>query len=331
MKQYYRKAKGHYDSMVLRNIINPWSALMSLGAVLGGTGAAVLHGNVEPFLASIIALFAMFTQLTTNVMHKYFLAVRYKKNHPDDTRIIKTSEGISLISFLPKIAQVFGLLAIMCGFTIMGMTNLWAIILGIITFGLCYIAANGKPKFTASFWGMLVAFLLMGPVAMAGSCLVEASRDANNGILNWFDLAPALYMSLIGGTMGVGCNLMYAFRNQEDPLAPLQIKEQTKRLSPKTVKIVMIITGIVEMTVSSAVAFSIATEQDIIWWLISTACGIGCLAINLAIVIKLPKKGDEVPEWMMTLLYIKCFVGGLLALLHFAVIGLPNDAPRDVF
>lgn len=314
------------------NILNPWSLLMTLGCIASGTACSMLRGNVEPLIASLCLLFAFFAQLAANVMHKYYLVDRYLKKFPDEARYLTFLDGVPIRTALTGMGKVFFVLSAMCGLSLMTMTtSWWILIIGVLVWFFAYLAVCGKPVFTNSIPGLILAFLTFGPLAIIGTSVVQTGVGAEGAVLNMFDLAPALYMSLIAGLMGMDCNIVYYFRNNDDPLN-LSGDIVKRRFSRKAVRIFLLCTGILEMLVSAGVAYSIANQgYEMIWIIVSASGGVASLLFNLYVIARLPENGSEMKKSLLIVLYAKMAIGGILALLHFAFLGLPNDNPKELF
>lgn len=313
------------------NLFMPWSLTMSVGCVSAGTACALLHGNVEPLMAVVCYLFAIFLQLGGNVMFNYYRQKRFLDTKPDKALISQLNIDKVFMQLLPTISRAMVVLALMCSFVIISMSYWWAIGFGIVIGVLSYLSVSGHKQFAANGWHLLLTFILFGPVTVIGTTVVQSAYGAGDNPFNYFDLAPALYMSLIAATMCMDIDAVRIYDGNSNPMS-LAVVPADKRWGLKKLKTFLLAEGVAELVLCSAVAVYVATAGfDVIWWTISVLAGIGSLGINLFVIAKLPPKGMPVAGIIKTMLYLKAIIGGLTALVEFGILGLPNDNPHYLF
>ena len=313
------------------DVFRPFSISMAVGTVASGTGCAMLHGNVEPMLAVVCFFFAIFMQVGANIMYHYNLEKNYlHKNRasdaPESVRIDTT-----LLPFLPKIAGVFMLLAGMCSLGILAMSYWWALLIGAAIIVLGWLTLSAKKPFCDSPLHLVMTAILFGPIAVIGTCLVQTAAGAPGDILNHFDLGPAVYMCFIACAMTIDCDVVRIFRGSADPIS-LARRPFAERMSRRATVAILAVCGIVEAILGVGVAVAVATKgAAVAWWVTSIIGGLVPLAMNIYVIKQLPAKGEPVSRSLSNLLYLKCLVGGLMVLLIFSLLGLPDDNPSFPF
>ena len=300
---------------------------MGIGVTLSGTGCALLHGNVEPLIAVLCVLFALFTQMAGNVLYHYFQQKNYLELKKKNEMLPPVNVDMTMQPLLPNIAQMLAIFAAMCGLAIVGMSYWWAIGVGLVVFALSYLSVTCVKFLADTPLHLILTFLLFGPVAVISTSLVQTASGAEGNILNWFDMAPSVYMCMIAGLMCMDVDLLRIYQGNAEPLS-LLMRPAKERMSRATARLMLLCSGIIEMVLGIAVAVLIATnDADTAWWIASLVGGIGSLAMNLPVIMKLPAKGEKVPGYQFKLLYFKIIIGALMVITVFSILGLPNDSP----
>ena len=193
------------------NNIHPASFLISIGAVMAGLTAAVLRGGMSLFPAILTILFAVLLQVSANLYHGYFDMI-----YSGGDNLVTDADGRDLrahaaarIRLIRVVANGFGILAVTAGlplFTFIGWIGI-AYILVILIILFFYLA--GPKALVRSQWGIIVTFVLFGPIAVSGTALIQECGDSN-----WF---PIFVYSLVSGLMA--CNayisIMCQFYNED--------------------------------------------------------------------------------------------------------------------
>ena len=200
-------------SYPLRKIFHFPALLIGIGAVLGGTAAANLRGNAEVLPAILCFIFVIFAQLAAIGLYLYNVVkkIRNKKglNIKSDVRA-EREEATKLASretYYKAFTFGFALMAFMVGNSMCSMGGYMMILIGIFIFVAGWFMMAGKYPLIDTPWGPLFSFLLFGPVAVITTSLIQSQHEAKEA-LNWFDIAPALYMSGAIGFLAAIANLV---------------------------------------------------------------------------------------------------------------------------
>lgn len=172
---------------------------LSLGAtaVVMGTAAAALHGNLQIIPASICLLFGFFAQLTINFSHRYNDEKHgFGENEAD--RISTTRSGISATVLLREATIGMMLISGMLGLTLIAWGRWMMVLFAVILVVLAILYNIGRHPVSRTPWSPLFMFLSYGVVATLAVCYVQSQHESPHTI-NWYDLGPPL---LLGGSVG---------------------------------------------------------------------------------------------------------------------------------
>lgn len=182
------------------------SLMMGVGTVFAGTASADIHGNLDIPLAILCLLFVIFAQFALTSYH------RYHDDHtpigPDGKRIGKDFTGASDRQLYYKVcATGVGMLAAMAGFGIIAVGGwFFALIALVIVFSSWLMVGGANPIFWTP-WSTVISFLIFGPVGVMSVSLLQSGHEAHT-LFNWFDISPAVYMSVAMGFLAVTSNLL---------------------------------------------------------------------------------------------------------------------------
>lgn len=189
------------------------SLLMSCGAVVAGLTASIVRGGVSVFPAVLTLLFAVFLQISANLRYGYY-DMKYLSGEnlggpaPAVGRGVR-SDRAQKMNITKIVSNAFAILALTVGVPLFEFIG-WAGIVFIIVINiLLYFNFAGPKALVRTPWGILVTFVLFGPVAVSGTAMIQ---DYNNHY--WM---PIAVNSLISGLMAVNAHIaiMYA-RFEED-------------------------------------------------------------------------------------------------------------------
>lgn len=185
------------------------SLMMGIGTVLAGTASADIHGNLDVPLAILCLLFVIFAQFTVTSYH------RYHDDHtpigPDGKRIGQDFTGAADRALYYKVAAtVAGMLAVMVGFGIITIGGWFFAVVGLVIAISAWLLVSGSHPVFWSPWCLVIAFLIFGPVGVMCVSLLQSGHETTH-LLNWFDIIPAVFMSVTMGVLAVTCNLLINF------------------------------------------------------------------------------------------------------------------------
>ena len=217
-------------SMIVRTA-TPETLLLGVSTEIMGWGAATVHGNGELLPAILCLFFAVFMQLYNNWAHRYY-DIKYKfGEYIDDRYDLSDNDVLNSYSMLREISKGTLVLAAMVGLGIMMLAGWWVIIIGLLAY-LCGLAnSHGQNPVLRTPANVLMTFFVFGPLGVISTELVQSatghtSQDflmsfSNN--LTWFDLGPAVILSLPAGLISVAAHLAHGLRKFDSD------KENNKR------------------------------------------------------------------------------------------------------
>lgn len=184
------------------------SQFMGAGSVLAGSAAAALHGNFELLPASLCLLFVFLAQLSGN------LYLRLHDNEHNlggnvDQRIHEAAPSIDP-AFLSAATNGTGLLAAMVGIALTGMGGWWILLIGGLILLISWLTFGGAHPLIRTPYSILSTFILFGPICVITTSYMQSSHEATLTSL-WFDLWPAIIMSIPVGMLAVNSNLAYNY------------------------------------------------------------------------------------------------------------------------
>lgn len=196
---------------ILRDSINPRMWTIGVGSVMTGCGAAALQANFEPIAASLCFLFVIAAQVTGNFAHNY-----YDEKYGFGDTLDQYIHTYRDLAYKPEAvfreAMIAGLIVCgMLGLTIAAMAGWWVLILGgVIALAVALDFCIPSPLVRTP-WGIVVTFLLFGPIGVIGTSLAQSQHEAVGSIFSWHDLGPAVYLSVVAGVMACNCHLAHSY------------------------------------------------------------------------------------------------------------------------
>lgn len=298
------------------------SLMMGVGAVFAGMASAALHGNTEYLPATLCLLFVCFMQLAGNYYYLYYDELHHCGNSID-SHISNTQQMPA--NALKEFSFGVLLLAIMVGFTLASMGGWWIILMGIVVLLLSWISCGGSHPLLRTPYGIITTFLLFGPVCVITTSLIQSSYEATE-MLNWFDIAPSIFMSVVIGLMAVNANLLYAYSTY---LTDLKNSKQSfaNQLGRKTTRVVFFINGIIYTAVSVFMCIDLDLDAYGFDMLPSTLCFI----IDLYIWWKMRTMPRYRLKELVPLGTLNILIMGVLSFIIFEITGVPDDSKITFF
>ncbi len=180
---------------------------LGVASVLAGTAAAAAHGNVEFAPAMMCLLFAVFAQATSNVIHRYYDEKHHSGDNEADHMVCDDVDR-PMTFILGEGIKIFGVLAAMAGLAILAMAGWWTLIIALILGIVALINNVGRSPFSRTPFYPIATFLVFGPIGVLGTELVQSQRNTAH-LICWWDLGPAVMMSLIIGLMAMNSHIFY--------------------------------------------------------------------------------------------------------------------------
>ena len=318
----YVKSKGDFPSL-----------LIGIGAVLAGTGAAAIRGNMELLPASLCCLFAVFCQLWVH----YFSAwmemrrVGFECHQPR----IKDSdeENTPLALRVLREAMTSTLtISIMLWLTLMTMadngwlTILLGLLLGVAIFGAGYVMNCGKHPLHETWVSGVATFIFFGPVPVIGTALVQVQHDATGGLWNYFDIEPAIYTGIAMGCLAFAIYLIFKYIQMRGyaPLAERALISSRKR---SALRWGVYVSGLVMLADMVFLYFKLKFGNSIL------ICVPAFIAFAMNAYIAFKMKNADVAE-LRHLKQLSClnyFLMGLLIMIIWLVVEYPDDSIRVLF
>lgn len=211
--------------MVVRTC-TPETLPLGAASVIMGWAAATVHGNGEVLPAILCLFFAAFMQLYHNWNHRYF-DIKYKfGEYIDDGYALADPEIVNSYPMIRETAQGSLVLAIMVGIGLMMIAGWWSLILGLIVFACATLNSYGSAPLIRTPWALVITFFVFGPLGVIGTELVQSTTGHTGtdflspltGNLSWFDLGPAVFLSIPAGLMALSAHLAHGYRKYDADL-----------------------------------------------------------------------------------------------------------------
>lgn len=219
------------------------SLLMSCGAVLAGLTASIVRGGVSIFPALLTLLFALFLQTASNIRYGYY-DLKYSSGENLGASSIPVGRNVRgdkerKLMIMKMASNAFSILALTVGIPLFEFIGWIGIAYIVVICGLLYFNFAGPKALVRTPWGILVTFVIFGPLAVSGTALIQ---DYNNTY--W---TPVVVNSLISGLMAANAHIsiMYA-RFEED------VKNGKRTLTVRGGKSVTRVIYLVNAVVASA-------------------------------------------------------------------------------
>lgn len=302
------------------------SLMVGVGAVLAGMAAAALHGNLELLPATLCLLFVVFMQLAGNYYYLYFDVSR-NCGFTIDRQISTPWDAPNGVKPIMLREFSFGmfLLAMMVGFALVSMGGWWVLTVGVVVIILSWFSCGGSMPLLRTQYGIAASFVLFGPICVITTSLTQSSHEARQ-MYNWFDLGPAIYMSVAIGFMAMNANILYGYSTY---LTDLRNSKTTfvTTYGRKATRIVFFINGILYTIVSFMMCINLHLDLFGLDMLPSTICFI----IDLYIWWKM----SHTPRYQLVKLVplgtLNVLIMGLLSFIIFTITGVPDDSRFTFF
>lgn len=196
--------------------LNLSSLMVGAGCTIAGTAAAELHGNIEYIPAFMCLVFTVLGQMGANFYRRYNILTQ-QKGHKLEMRFPTHPVDYDTM-ILHSCAMACIGLAVMAGLAIITMSSWVGFFLGIAIFMLAWWWCGGPHPLCRTPWSLAIAFVLLGPICVMGTSLVQTLQETDQ-IIDWFDIGPSVYASMAMGLMAVNCNLTYNYVEHEYDLS----------------------------------------------------------------------------------------------------------------
>lgn len=192
---------------ILKKAAAPKTLLMGISSVISGTAAAASHGNIEILVAILCLMFVIFGQIAANYTHRYCDdKYHFGENRVEGFYDEKMTQPVSWL--IKEGIKAFSILAAMAGFAILAICGWWTLCIAALL-GIIIVTVNlGRHPFTRRPVYLLASFLIFGPIGVIGTELTQ-SWLSTDVLLNKWDIAPAIVMSIIMGCMAVNVHLIF--------------------------------------------------------------------------------------------------------------------------
>ncbi len=195
----------------LRQSLEPITWIMGVSSVLMGTAAALLHGNFEPIAFSLCIFFVLFAHAAGAFYHRY-TDQKYSFGENIDMGIAHyTDSGISTEFVFKEAAIASFLVASTIGIALAAMAGWEVLVIGVVLWALIMVTVGGPSPLMRRSWVLVITFIVFGPIGVIASCLVQSQHTSFVEVFNWYDLGPAVFLSVASGLMACNCHLMMNF------------------------------------------------------------------------------------------------------------------------
>lgn len=300
------------------------SLMIGAGAVFAGIAAAGLHGNIEYLPATLCMLFTLFMQLAGNYYYQYYDESR-NCGRSIDKRINSMGTPVIAPVMLREFSYGMFLVAMMVGFALVAMGGWWVLVVGIVVVVLTWFTCGGTMPLLRTQYGVITTFLLFGPICVITTSLIQSSHEARQ-MYNWFDLGPAIYMSVVIGFMAINANLLYGYSTYLTDLRNAKVTFVTT-YGRKATRVVFFINGLIYTAVSVLMCLNLHLDLCGFDMVPSTLCFI----IDLYIWWKMRTTQRYKLVGLINLGTLNVLIMGLLSFIIFEVTGLPDDSKFTFF
>lgn len=325
------------DSVLLQawKVINPRTLLMSVGAVFAGAATDVLRGNLDVLPGSLCLLFAIFAQIAGNAHHRYFDLTQMKdhiltgigNHHPRQSG----SPGDVSMFFLQKGALAAAIFAAMVGLSLLSTTGWWGLVFALIIVFLEWLANYSPHPLMRSPWGMVVTFLLFGPVCVLGTAMCQ-SEYVGTAYYSLKDFVPAFFMSVVMGLQAAECHLTFSYFNHDNA------RDQGDRTFValfgkgvgRSVMLAMSITCVGTMIAMGFVVEHLTFSLSPAWLGYITVPFI-CAIVNTYALVRMPVAGVREQNRLRTLMCAKMAFSGIASYVAFWFVGMPTTPNTLLF
>lgn len=244
------KAKKEMNRNI-RSILNPPTLWMGASVAFSGTAAAALHHSVNFVIASLCLIFCVLIQVCGNAGHIY-AEVKNGTNHIPDATMHS--------DFYKNVTITFGILSGMAGLTIISFVGWWLMIFGVATVICIYLNYLIKKPLAHSTWGLLMTFLLFGPIGVIGTCYSQFPY-AIYSFGNSTYMYPCIYFAILMGLYAMSYQIMYFYTNWRNDVLKSH-KTPATIMGPRATSYLYLATGILATLVLVAMIFSPITTKS---------------------------------------------------------------------
>lgn len=213
----------------------------------------------------------------------------------------------------------------MVGFGLIWMSGWWVLVVGIAVMILAWFSCGGNMPLLRTQYGILISFILFGPLCVITTSLVQSSHETRQ-MYNWFDLGPAIYMSVAIGFMAANANLLYGYSSYLTDLRNSKMTFVTT-YGRKATRVLFLINGLLYTAVSVLMCVNLHLDLSGLY-MIPTAI---CFIIDIYIWWKM----SHTPRYKLTKLIplgtFNVLLMGLLSLIVFMITGVPDDSRFTFF
>lgn len=300
------------------------SLMMGVGAVFAGTACAALRGNTEYLPATLCLLFVLFAQLGANFYYQHY-DDKYNLGSAIDSQISSQESLSTRFSMQKEASSGLLMVALMIGATLAAMAGWWVIVVGAFILVTGWLSCAGSMPLLRTPFGPICSFILFGPVAVVSTSLIQSMHEAEQPV-NWFDITPALYMSIVIGLMCVNCTLMYAYSTYVKDLRNAKASFATK-FGRKVTRICYLVNGLIYTGVTVFMCLSLDLDMMGLDMLPSTICFI----IDIYVWYKMRVTPRYQAHTLINITNLNVLIMGVLSFIIFEFTGIPDDSHLTFF
>ena len=297
--------------------------MMGIGCVLMGTACAALRGNTEILPATLCIIFVVLMQMGGNFHYRYYDIV-HSCGTEIDSRIANRSSKESP-AILKECSFACALLAAMCGLSIATMGGVWALIVGIFTALIAWLTMGGSMPLLRTPYGIICSFILFGPICVITTSLIQSMHEAAEP-LNWFDITPSLYMSIVMGLMCVNATMLYSYSNFYSDRRNSK-ETVVVAIGRKPTRILFMLNSVIYTVVTIFMCLQLHLPLNGLDMLPSSLCFI----IDIYIWWQMKTRPRYQLKTLVDVGNFNVFLMGLLSFLIFELTGIPDDSTLTFF
>lgn len=298
------------------------SVMMGLGAAAAGTACAAIRGNTEYLPATLCALFAMFMQLAGNFSYRRADLILMPKEIKSEPSQFSFSDKLL---YLRECSYTCLMLAGICGMALAAMGGWWVMVVGAFIIGISRFTMDGAIPLLRTPYGILAPFILFGPVCVICTSLIQSMHEATHP-LNWYDITPSLYMSIVIGLMCVNATMLYSYANYP---RDRKIGKETfvVRIGRRNARIIFIINSVIYTVVTVFMCLKLHLSLNGLDMMPSTLCFI----LDIYIWWKMRTLKRTQLKELVDVGNFNVLLMGLLSFLIFELTGVPDDSTLTFF
>lgn len=297
---------------------------MGCASVLAGTAAAAVRGNLEVLPGVLCLVFGIFAQLTSNISHFYFRERFEYHEHLSDF-FESAKERRTYMPMLVEAMRASAIMAGMAGLVILSISGWWTIIVALIIILMFVIFNIGHHPLSRTSLSIIGTFLMFGPICVIGTSLVQSARSTEH-LLNWYDIAPAVYMSIFIGFMAVNEQLLYDYRAFIDDRRHNR-GTMTVRHGREKTRTLFFINGVLFFAVGIGSIFVEDYDYAHYYVILPTLSFI----VNCYVAYKMKNKDKVELLRLQRICNITIVLFALLSLILLIILGSPNEGVYTIF